>query len=213
MATDGVRVDFDFEDKIISCQIEERQTLATVTCFSKNSAKVVFRWTNIGVDNFEEIHGLSRILLMFPDKLATACAINEEYLTPPDSGSFLVGLVHKLLTFYATVNSRRKISTTFVDTVNELIHMCELFAECLDYWRPQQELFVLAHAILDKCKLFFAAVKFYLNYLHRELLNRIRGIDLSSDLLLQLVKEQILETKDELKNDFLLCISRDKFVF
>jgi hypothetical protein len=202
MATD-VRIEFDL-DKIILCQIEEKQTpRATVTCFYENSSKVVFRWTNIGIDNFEEIHGLSRILLLLPEKLATACEINGEYLAPPDSGSFLLSLVNNLLVFYEQINSRRTISTSFADTLNDLIYMCQLFAECLDYWRPQQEIIALAHVILDKCELFFAAVKLYLNYLHPELVKLSRG-SAPREPLLEVVKENILQTRGELKNAFLL---------
>ena len=49
----------------------------------------------------KSIHGMSRIVKLIPDKLATAIAINKENLSDPqDDGSFLVDLVHKLLAFY-----------------------------------------------------------------------------------------------------------------
>jgi hypothetical protein len=40
------------------------------------------------------------VVLLTPDKLATAIAINKEDLPDPDDGGFLVQLVQDLVTFY-----------------------------------------------------------------------------------------------------------------
>ena len=57
--------------------------------------------SSVDLKSFESIHGVSRIVKLIPDKLATAIAINKEnLLDPKDDGSFLVDLVLKLLTFY-----------------------------------------------------------------------------------------------------------------
>ena len=51
--------------------------------------------------SFEPVHGLSRVVRLIPDKLATAIEINKENLDDPkDDGSFLVDLVTKLLKYY-----------------------------------------------------------------------------------------------------------------
>ncbi len=51
--------------------------------------------------SFEAVHGLSRVVRLIPDKLATAIEINKENLDDPkDDGSFLVDLVTKLLKYY-----------------------------------------------------------------------------------------------------------------
>jgi hypothetical protein len=48
---------------------------------------------SVDLKSFESIHGVSRIVKLIPDKLATAIAINKEHLSDPkDDGSFLVDL-------------------------------------------------------------------------------------------------------------------------
>ena len=60
----------------------------------------VWLW-NVDLDSFEAIHGLSRIVKLIPDKLATAIQISLENLPDPkDDGSFLIVLVIDLLKFY-----------------------------------------------------------------------------------------------------------------
>jgi hypothetical protein len=52
------------------------------------------------------MHGLSRIVLLLPDKIATAIAINKEVLPDPDDGTYLIQLVVNLLKFYQDQQSR-----------------------------------------------------------------------------------------------------------
>ena len=47
--------------------------------------------------SFEAVHGISRVLRLIPDKLATSLAINKENLPDPDDGGFLIVLVSDLL--------------------------------------------------------------------------------------------------------------------
>jgi len=55
----------------------------------------------VDLKSFEPVHGLSRVVRLIPDKLATAIEINKENLDDPkDDGSFLVDLVTKLLKYY-----------------------------------------------------------------------------------------------------------------
>ena len=55
---------------------------------------------NLNLKSFEIMHGLTRVVRLMPDKLATAMTINKENLPDPDDGGFLVGLVVDLVTFY-----------------------------------------------------------------------------------------------------------------
>ena len=62
-----------------------------------------WRW-DVGLSSFEEIHGLSRIVLLLPDKLATAIAINQEKnIRFYEDGSYYLTLVTNLLSFYQGV--------------------------------------------------------------------------------------------------------------
>ena len=54
----------------------------------------------LDLKSFEVMHGLSRVALLIPDKLATAMVINKENLADPDDGGFLIGLVIDLVHFY-----------------------------------------------------------------------------------------------------------------
>ena len=77
---------------VISLQSQDEETL--------------LRW-NVNLGCFEWIHGLSRIVKLLPDKLATAIQINREHLpNPKDNGSFLVQLVIELLDFYLPLSRR-----------------------------------------------------------------------------------------------------------
>jgi hypothetical protein len=53
------------------------------------------------VDSFEVMHGLSRVVLLLPDKIATAIEVNkEDFPDPNDDGGFLIQLVVNLVKFY-----------------------------------------------------------------------------------------------------------------
>ena len=60
----------------------------------------------LDLKSFEVMHGLSRVVLMVPDKIATAIEINKENLPDPDDGTFLIGLVEDLVVFYKDKLSR-----------------------------------------------------------------------------------------------------------
>ena len=60
----------------------------------------------LNLKSFEVMHGLSRVAMLVPDKLATAIAINKENLPDPDDGGFLVQLVEDLVVFYKDKLSR-----------------------------------------------------------------------------------------------------------
>jgi hypothetical protein len=56
---------------------------------------------DLNLESFEVMHGLSRVVLLLADKIATAIAINKEDLPDPnDDGGFLIQLVINLVKFY-----------------------------------------------------------------------------------------------------------------
>jgi hypothetical protein len=50
----------------------------------------------LDLSSFEPVHGLSRILMLIPDKLATALSVNRENYAQ-HSGDFLIKIGHFLL--------------------------------------------------------------------------------------------------------------------
>ena len=62
---------------------------------------------------FEVMHGLSRVTMLLPDKLATALVIYNESLPDPDDGKFLVELVADLVVFY-----RNKLAILILPSVD-----------------------------------------------------------------------------------------------
>ena len=60
----------------------------------------LWNW-DLGLENFEQVHGVSRLALLLPDKLATSMEITKENLPDPkDDGCFLIDLVQDLLKVY-----------------------------------------------------------------------------------------------------------------
>ena len=56
---------------------------------------------DLNLESFEVMHGLSRVVLLLADKIATAIEINKEDLPDPnDDGGFLIQLVINLVQFY-----------------------------------------------------------------------------------------------------------------
>jgi hypothetical protein len=81
-------------------QESDCRVLSSAIYFSPNPEEEAWMWF-LNLESFEAVHGMSRIVKLIPDKLATAIAINREELTDPeDDGSFLVNLVTKLMIFY-----------------------------------------------------------------------------------------------------------------
>jgi hypothetical protein len=84
---------------------------------------------HLDLSSFEAVHGMSRVVKLIPDKLATATAINLENLpNPEDNGTFLVDLVTQLLEFFEKLvvgqESRRENDSLLdgEDQVNSFWH-------------------------------------------------------------------------------------------
>jgi hypothetical protein len=81
---------------------------ADVTFVRKDGT--VWRW-EVSHASYEYVHGLSRVVLLVPDKMRTAVSINLENLKDPkDDGSFMVDLVLNFAKFFRNmVESRREV--------------------------------------------------------------------------------------------------------
>ena len=98
---------YKFENRIVKAVIRHSlQTSGDITpysaCVYLRPANRLGKWfwrTNL--ESFEVVHGLSLILKMLPDKLATAIIISLEDLpSKEDDGSFFIDLVSNLLGQY-----------------------------------------------------------------------------------------------------------------
>lgn len=68
-----------------------------------------FQW-RLSEAQFEEVHGLSRVVRLIPDKLVTTFFLHKEVPENPDpryNKDFLIELVENLLVHYEEVNRRR----------------------------------------------------------------------------------------------------------
>jgi hypothetical protein len=84
---------------------------------------------HLDLSSFEAVHGMSRVVKLIPDKLATATAINLENLpNPEDNGTFLVDLVTQLLEFFEKLvvgQESRRENDSLLDgenQVNSFVH-------------------------------------------------------------------------------------------
>ena len=155
----------------------------------------------VDLKSFESIHGVSRIVKLIPDKLATAIAINKENLSDPkDDGSFLVDLVIKLLKFYqeqvqknCEVKKDEELSEikaklqlemkryNFLDILNKLSDELKTFNDQLktrnnDVIKSQAEVVL---KLADNLQIF---CNVYLNFVHPSLI-QVTKIYLYFDLL------------------------------
>ena len=94
-----------------------RNLFSNLYLFSTSNATTWKLKTNL--KSFEVMHGLSRVVMLIPDKLATAIAINKEQLPDPDDGGFLIKLVIDLLAFY--ISAVRPISILCSDNTSSRI--------------------------------------------------------------------------------------------
>ena len=72
----------------------------------------MFQW-RLSEAQFEEVHGLSRVVRLIPDKLATTFYLHKEMPENPDpqyDKNFLIELVEKLLVHYEEVGQRRDLA-------------------------------------------------------------------------------------------------------
>jgi len=129
---------------------ESRVVSAEIYCSSYDNVLV----SEVNLQSFESIHGVSRIVKLIPDKLATALAINKEHLSDPkDDGSFLVNLVLKLTNFYLeqidNTWKNRKIS----DTDESLLEKTDKLTKEYNFCDILKQLFVELNSFNDQLQI------------------------------------------------------------
>lgn len=119
--------------------------------------------------DFEVIHGVSRIVRLIPDKLATAIAIANERL--PHDGSYLVQIVSDLLATF-----REKAAKThpagnhdddmLLDCLDDLKRRLEAFDVALRARKPIPVLKEAAKNDVDVCDRIFQMCHAFLDFVH-----------------------------------------------
>ena len=189
----------------------------------------------VTLKSFEVMHGLSTVMLLVPDKMATAIMIHKECLPDPDDGSFLIDLVQNLLAFYKQRHFRQNFpnvndcEATFVDIqgsrnddFNQDRLSCELFDVLMEFeakldafknnlrHRNDEEIIIeSAHAILRFAEDLLDISSVYMNFVHPMILNISRNkvfeFHKCQELKLAL-NENLIETHKKLFNEFRVLI-------
>jgi uncharacterized Zn-finger protein len=96
---DSFSLPFEVEIAMDAISGQKRPKSSSIT-FQRSCGTV---WKlSLVLRSFEAIHGMSRVVKLVPDKLATAMEINRENI-PDDDGHFLIKLVKKLAVFYQSL--------------------------------------------------------------------------------------------------------------
>ena len=126
----------------------------------------------VNLRSFEPIHGLSRIVLLVPDKLATAIEINKEKLPDPkDDGSFLIDLVLKLCGVYANQIRLQQLAPEDPDLV-DLLKSVEILEQKLEKFknllplRSPDDLDRCTKQIAEFCDVINGLCTLYLEFVH-----------------------------------------------
>jgi hypothetical protein len=129
---DARRIDAHVQVKIIWQKTSRgsRSHSAYVRLYNRNNFNGRnWKWL-LNLKSFESVHGMSRVVLLIPDKLATAIAIFNENLPDPDSGAFLVVLVIDLVKFYIDQVTNRQLQIILPDTESaQLQTLSETFGD------------------------------------------------------------------------------------
>jgi hypothetical protein len=175
----------------------------------------------VGLLSFEAIHGISRVVRLVPDKLATAIVINKENLPDPeDDGSFLIDLVLKLVHSYLEQTKQTNLDNLtaadhegceyvnamkrnhkFSDVLTFLANRLTKFKSKLGQ-RNQESINNFAWEILRLCDTILAFCTIYLDFVHpmlisirrERIVNEVRKNELAEKV------EQELQSKR-----YLLC--------
>ena len=181
--------------------------------------------------SFEVMHGLSRVMLLVPDKLATAISINKECLQDPvDDGRFLIDLVQNLVTFYKERHFRQNFpleidcESVWVDITgsrhdefnnhemtSELFDVLSEFSIALDTFkhnlkdRDEDEITSSARAILQMADHVLEVSNTYMDFIHPMMLdierNRVFNVVKCKELKMTL-QEKMSEQKNKLSREF-----------
>ena len=158
--------------------------------------------------SFEVMHGLSRVMLLVPDKLATAISINKECLQDPvDDGRFLIDLIQNLVTFYKERHLRQNFpleidcESVWVDIAgsrHEEFNNHEMTSD-------EDEITASARAILQMADSLLEVSNTYMDFIHPMMLdierNRVFNVDKCNELKM-ILEEKLSEQKNKLSREF-----------
>ena len=174
-------------DKIINNELEnvtvyfsalrgapEGQSKKIETAFIATTfEKVRWLWP-LNLGDFETVHGMSRVVKLIPDKLATAiCIYNEELSDPQDTGSFLIKLINDLAKFYynkicadnpEAINNIENV-TNYKEAVQLLITLLDTFKLMLDA-RTTSNFTNITNKILDLSDKILILCYVYMDFIH-----------------------------------------------
>jgi len=149
----------------LSCQIDWEHGCANINCTSTD--RFLFNWTNLSPNNFEEVHALSRIVNLIPDKIATALYIHCERNHVLETGSFYPKQIVDLLQIYILPGNRPR-NVSFTQTLISLSHLLQSFQSALDSWSTNEAQFIGASIISDLDPI-RTGCQIYTDFLHPEL--------------------------------------------
>jgi len=147
------------------CSINRQTLRSSINAFKGDEQ--IFNWPETTLKSFEQIHGLSRVLMLCPDKLATALAINEENIEN-ETGIFLTQLVVKLLIFYSSQKFQREnqeVSDSILDTIEQI----SIFESKLEE-RNREEGKLAAATLFRQIDPYLCACQIYVKFLHSEVI-------------------------------------------
>ena len=185
----------------------------------------------INLKSFEIMHGMSRVTMLIPDKMATAIAINKENFPDPDDGGFLIQLVIDLVVFYISalrpipilnvVNTFSRIEDLTSSDDKHLFSSPEVTVQLSDIlieFKDKLERLKLVlqerteEAIISQCNLIVQMADYilelsnaYIDFVHPIYLDIERHgtfNDEKIDGLRKKVNEKLAEQKNRLKNEF-----------
>ena len=207
--------------------MESEFNIAVTFCFAtalfcvQPSAIISFhnrRWRwHLSLANFEAVHGMSRVVRLLPDKIATAQTIAAEF--KPEDSLFLIELVIKLTRIFEVQarekqlplenNSRETLmipvaghEVSEVDSENGLsfYHCVKTFREELEGLiediKAEEPLVERVQRILDLADGIQASANVFLNYIHPCIINCARQLNPNSQRhdCFQLLNNQLTET-------------------
>ena len=207
--------------------MESEFNIAVTFCFAtalfcvQPSAIISFhnrRWRwHLSLANFEAVHGMSRVVRLLPDKIATAQTIAAEF--KPEDSLFLIELVIKLTKLFEVQarekqlplenNSRETLiipvaghEVSEVDSENGLsfYHCVKIFREELEGLiediKAEEPLVERVQRILDLADGIQASANVFLNYIHPCIINCARQLNPNSQRhdCFQLLNNELTET-------------------
>jgi hypothetical protein len=152
-------------------QDDSNQFFANVTVTDVNNELSSIVWKKLKLSSFELIHRVTRIILLLPDKFATALAICKEQI-PGETGEFLIDLVLKLLEDTLTEGQQRNSAyhSAFIATISGLIQELEEIKLCIRFSRID-DANILILSFLKKCDLVYETCCLYIKFCHSEVLH------------------------------------------